>query len=91
MNGALVFTKPTVVTTDGTVAGDVTGPTRDSSNVDWTDNDWDALGPGDVITYTSAYTVGAGDFTSGTMTRWRMACGGMAPKLSRESFLASPL
>lgn len=66
VNGALVFTKPTVVTTDGTVAGDVTGTTGDSSNVDWTDNDWDVLGPGDVITYTSAYTVGAGDFTSGT-------------------------
>jgi len=65
VNGALVFSNPAGVTTDNTVAGDVTGTTNDSTNVDFSDSDWDVLGPGDVITYTSTYTVGGGDFTSG--------------------------
>ncbi|MBL8792100.1 MAG: hypothetical protein JNM45_16530 [Rhizobiales bacterium] len=61
---ALVFTNPNAVTTDNTVAGDVTGTTNDSSNVDFTDSDWDVLGPGDVITFTATYTIVAGDFTA---------------------------
>ncbi len=64
VNGALVFTNPIAPTTDNTVAGDVPGTTGDSSNTDFSDSDWDVLGPGDVLTFTSTYTVGAGDFTA---------------------------
>lgn len=64
VNGALVFTNPTTET-DNTVAGDVPGTTGDSDNADgFGDGVWDVLGPGDVITFTAAYTVGAGDFTA---------------------------
>lgn len=63
VNGALVFTNPTVVTTDFVNADPLTS--GDSQNSDgFGDGVWDVLGPGDVITFTSTYTAGAGDFTA---------------------------
>ncbi len=48
-------TVPTLVTTDaGPASGDSVDPTTG-------DGDWDKLGPGDVITFTSTYTVQPGD------------------------------
>ncbi len=59
--GSLTFTNP-VSYVDNTVAGDVAGTTGDSQNTDFTDGDWDVLGPNDVITFTSTYQIQAGDF-----------------------------
>lgn len=60
---APVIVVPTSVTTDnGTVAA---GTLNDSSDaVGPPDGDWDVLGPQDVITFRSTYTVVAGDLTS---------------------------
>jgi len=60
----LVFTNPTAVTTDNTVTGDVAGTTNDSTNVDFADSDWDVLGPGDVLTFRSTYTIVTADYTA---------------------------
>ena len=58
---ALTVSVPTSVTTDnGTVAA---GTLNDSSDTVTGDGNWDVLGPGDVITFTSSYTVVAGDIT----------------------------
>jgi hypothetical protein len=64
VGAALAFTNPGSVTTDATVPGDVAGTTGDSSNIDFTDSDWDVLGPGDVLTFTATYTIVPGDFTA---------------------------
>ncbi|MFT3673320.1 hypothetical protein [Aestuariivirga sp.] len=61
---ALVFTNPTAVTTDFKVPGDIAGTTNDSTNVNFTDNDWDVLGPGDVLTFRSTYTIVSADYTA---------------------------
>jgi hypothetical protein len=64
--GSLTFTTPVTYTDNGTNPGGPTGTLSDSSNVDFTDGDWDVLGPKDVITWTATYTVQAGDFTAGS-------------------------
>lgn len=66
--GSLVWTTPpgtTPGTDNGTTPGGPTGTLGDSSNTDFTDSDWDVLGPKDVITWTATYTIQPGDFTSG--------------------------
>ena len=67
--GSLVWTTPpgsTPGTDNGTTPGGPTGTLLDSSNTDFTDSDWDVLGPKDVITWTATYTIQAGDFTAGS-------------------------
>jgi len=66
VGAALVFTNPASYTDNGTNPGGPTGTLLDSSNTDFTDGDWDVLGPQDVIVFTSTYTLVAGDFTAGT-------------------------
>jgi uncharacterized repeat protein (TIGR01451 family) len=66
VGAALVDVTPTVVTTDsGSVAA---GTLNDSSDLaSNNDGDWDVLGPGDVIRFTSQpYTVVAGDLVATT-------------------------
>jgi uncharacterized repeat protein (TIGR01451 family) len=53
---------PSTVTTDNGSA--TVGTIGDSVDTITTDNKWGILGPGDVITFTSAYTVVAGDITA---------------------------
>lgn len=63
VNGALVWTNPTVVNPDNVNADPATS--GDSNNADgFGDGFWDVLGPGDVLTFTAEYQVGAGDFTA---------------------------
>lgn len=64
--GSLSWTTPVSYTDNGTNPGGPTGTLSDSSNTDFTDSDWDVLGPKDAITWTATYTVQAGDFTAGT-------------------------
>lgn len=66
VGAALAFTNPASYTDNGTNPGGPTGTLLDSSNTDFTDGDWDVLGPQDVIVFTSTYTLVAGDFTAGT-------------------------
>lgn len=56
----LVVLVPASVTTDNGTAGDSTDVPVPA------DGDWDTLGVGDVITFTSTYTVVAGDLTAPT-------------------------
>jgi hypothetical protein len=59
---APVMVVPTAVTTDsGTVAADTIG---DSIDTITTDNKWGILGPGDVITFKSTYSVVTADLTA---------------------------
>ena len=53
---------PTVVTTDAGSAP--AGTLNDSSDTVTGDGNWDVLGPGDVITFTSTYTVVAADLAA---------------------------
>lgn len=64
--GSLSWTTPVSYTDNGTTPGGPTGTLSDSSNTDFTDSDWDVLGPKDVITWTATYTIQAGDFTAGS-------------------------
>lgn len=64
--GSLSWTTPVSYTDNGTNPGGPTGTLSDSSNTDFTDGDWDVLGPKDVITWTATYTIQAGDFTAGS-------------------------
>lgn len=60
---APVIAVPASVTTDnGSAAAGTLGDSTDAPAP--ADGDWDVLGPGDVITFTSDYTVVAGDLTS---------------------------
>jgi uncharacterized repeat protein (TIGR01451 family) len=59
--GALAFVVPISVTTDNGAAA--AGTLGDSTDTVTGDGDWDKLGPGDVITFTSTYTVQPGDIT----------------------------
>lgn len=65
VGAALTIATPTSVTTDnGTAAA---GTLNDSTNNNLVnDGNWDKLGPGDVITFTSSYTIVAGDLTAPT-------------------------
>jgi uncharacterized repeat protein (TIGR01451 family) len=63
VGGALTIVVPTVVTTDsGSAAAGTLGDSTDGSTAD---AKWDKLGPGDVITFTSSYSVVPGDVTGG--------------------------
>lgn len=61
---ALAFVNPAAVTTDFHVPGDIAGTTNDSTNTNFSDNDWDVLGPGDVLTFRSTYTIVSADYTA---------------------------
>ncbi len=75
VGAAVVVAVPTVVTTDnGTAAAGTIG---DSTNVSTTK--WDKLGPADVITFTAAYTVVAGDIASAGGGTGTGASGGPEP------------
>jgi uncharacterized repeat protein (TIGR01451 family) len=57
-----VMVVPTAVTTDnGSVAAGTIG---DSVDTNTADNKWGKLGPGDIVTFKSTYTVTAGDIAS---------------------------
>jgi large repetitive protein len=61
----LTILTPTAVTTDnGTAAAGTLNDSVDNALVN--DGNWDKLGPGDVITFTSTYTVVPGDLTAPT-------------------------
>jgi uncharacterized repeat protein (TIGR01451 family) len=61
----LAILTPASVTTDvGTVPAGTLGDSVDNGLVN--DGDWDKLGPGDAITFTSTYTVVPGDLTAPT-------------------------
>ena len=60
----LTIVTPTLVTTDNGSAA--AGTINDSTDTGSADNDWDVFGPGDVITFTSVYTVVPGDLTAAT-------------------------
>ncbi len=64
VGAALTIVTPTSVTTDAGTAP--AGTLNDSSDTGSADNDWDTLGPGDVITFTSTYTVVPGDLAATT-------------------------
>ena len=64
VGAAPVILTPVTVTTDNGSAP--AGTLNDSSDTGSADNDWDIFGPGDVITFTSTYTVVPGDLTAPT-------------------------
>jgi hypothetical protein len=64
VGAALAIVTPTTVTTDAGSAP--AGTLNDSADSGSADNDWDTLGPGDVITFTSIYTVVPGDLIAAT-------------------------
>lgn len=63
----LTIVTPVAVTTDnGSAPAGTLGDSVDNGLVN--DGNWDKLGPGDVITFTSTYTVVPGDLTAPTST-----------------------
>ncbi len=55
---------PAAVTTDNPGPNPLAGMVGDSSDTTTGDADWDILGPGDVVTFTSTYTVLAADIAN---------------------------
>ena len=74
----VIVTPVTVAVDSGTVAPAqlaAAGQLNDSSDSGFADNDWDVLGPGDVVEFTASYTLVQGDIDAGLVTNNATAAG----------------